>query len=69
MKLEKTSEELKALGDGVPLDEDEQGSFLITVNTHTLLFSNAKKCAFLYITALHFLLCRKFVSSMMPLKE
>ncbi len=38
MKLEKTSEELKALGDGVPLDEDEQGSFLITVNTHTHFF-------------------------------
>nr|QSH74924.1 Mx protein [Labeo catla] len=29
MKLEKTSEDLKALGDGVPLDENEKTNFLI----------------------------------------
>ncbi len=51
MKLEKTSEELKALGDGVPLDEDEQGSFLIKVNTHTYthFFLAMLSCAFFYI--------------------
>uniref|UniRef100_A0A673GXA9 Interferon-induced GTP-binding protein Mx-like n=1 Tax=Sinocyclocheilus rhinocerous TaxID=307959 RepID=A0A673GXA9_9TELE len=31
MKLEKTSEDLKTLGDGVPLDENEKSNFLIMV--------------------------------------
>ncbi|XP_059418125.1 interferon-induced GTP-binding protein MxE [Carassius carassius] len=34
MKLEKTSEELKMLGDGVPLDENEKSNFLIMKIRH-----------------------------------